>query len=90
MDSIGAPIIRYIFLSVFALLLLTACGDSDLDKLKQSKECAKRDLSGANLIEVNLGAVNLSGANLDVAILDGVRNADFCGAKNVPAEYLKD
>ena len=26
MDFIGGPIIRYIFLSVFALLLLTACG----------------------------------------------------------------
>ena len=85
MDSIGALIIRYIFLSVFALLLLTACGGSDLEKLKQSKECAKCDVSGANLIEVNQ-----SGTNLDVAILDGVRNADFSGAKNVPAEYLKD
>ena len=90
MDSIGALIISYIFLSVFALLFLTACGGSDLEKLKQSKECAKCDVSGANLIEVNLGAVNLSGANLDVAILYGVRNADFSGAKNVPAEYLED
>jgi uncharacterized protein YjbI with pentapeptide repeats len=31
MDFIGGPIIRYIFLSVFALLLLTACGGSETD-----------------------------------------------------------
>ena len=47
--------LRYTFLSIFALLLLTACGGSDLDQLEQSgfKECVGCDLSGANLYLVN-------------------------------------
>jgi hypothetical protein len=29
--------LRYIFLSVFALLLLTACGGNDLEQLKNTR-----------------------------------------------------
>jgi uncharacterized protein YjbI with pentapeptide repeats len=82
---------------VFALLLLTACGGNDLDQLEQSgfKECVGCDLSGANLTGANLtGAwlrdANLTDANLYGANLDGATGADFTGALNVPAKYLKD
>jgi len=62
--------LRYIFLSVFALLLLTACGGNDLDRLEQSgfKECVGCDLSGANLTGANLTEARLSdltGPSLD-------------------------
>ena len=43
------PMLGYVFLSVFALLLLTACGGSDLDKLIETKECVECDLPGADL-----------------------------------------
>jgi uncharacterized protein YjbI with pentapeptide repeats len=77
MDFIGGPLLRYIFLSLFALLLLTACGGNDLDQLEQSgfNECVGCDLSGADL----------TGANLADVI-----GADFTGALNVSANYLKD
>ena len=53
------------------------------------------DLSSANLIWANLSGANLSGADLSGADLlganlDDVIGADFSGAKNVPAKYLKD
>ena len=43
------------------------------------------DLSGADLTGANLYEADLEGANLD-----GVFSADFTGALNVPAKYLKD
>jgi uncharacterized protein YjbI with pentapeptide repeats len=43
------------------------------------------DLSGADLTGANLYEADLEGANLD-----GVIGADFTGALNVPAKYLKD
>jgi uncharacterized protein YjbI with pentapeptide repeats len=43
------------------------------------------DLSGADLTNANLYEADLEGANLD-----GVIGADFTGALNVPAKYLKD
>jgi uncharacterized protein YjbI with pentapeptide repeats len=67
--------IRYTLLSVFALLLPTACGGNDLKQLKQSqnsdgaKECMKCDLTGANLAHAQLAYVDLTGANLSVANL---------------------
>ena len=76
--------LRYIFLSVFALLLLTACGGNDLDQLEQSgfKECVGCDLSGANLYLADLPGVNLTGANLTGANLyKAARSrADLTGA----------
>ena len=37
--------LRYVFLSVFALLLLTACGGNDLNQFKQSgfNQCVECD-----------------------------------------------
>jgi uncharacterized protein YjbI with pentapeptide repeats len=50
--------------------------------------------AAADLLEDLVGAflagANLSGADLSVADLDGVIGADFTGALNVPAKYLKD
>ena len=58
------------------------------------------DLSGANLTRADLAYAYLSGANLtDAALTDAalaaanltyVIGADFTGAKNVPAKYLKN
>jgi hypothetical protein len=70
--------LRYLFLSVFALLLLTACGGNDLDRLIHSKlltdtaRCERCDLSETDLSMADLGGVN---------------GADFTGALNVSAEY---
>ena len=79
--------LRYIFLSVFALLLLTACGSNDLDKLIETKKCLGCDLSGTNLAGANLtGALmqsaSLAGANLHFANLDGadLTRANLSGA----------
>ena len=51
---------------------------------------ADADLIGANLTDADLTGAILVGANLTDAILDGVIGADFTGALNVPAKYLKD
>ena len=76
MDSTGGPIIRYIFLSVFALLLITACG-SNVDKLKETNACVKCDLSGADLRVANLVDADLTRADLVDADLTG---ANLTGA----------
>ena len=72
--------LRYIFLSVFALLLLTGCG-SNVDKLKETKECVKCDLTGADLsrayVDGYLSGFDLTGANLTGADLTG---ANLTGA----------
>ena len=52
------------------------------------------DLTGADLVWANLSGANLSGADLSGADLlganlDNVIGADFTGALNVPAKYLK-
>ena len=47
------------------------------------------DLTGADLVWANLSGANLSGADLLGANLDNVIGADFTGALNVPAKYLK-
>ena len=83
MDSKRGPMLRYVFLSVFALLLLTACGGKDLDpvlnqniyKLQNSKECTfclliGADLAGTNLRKANLTEANLTEANLTDANLN--------------------
>ena len=151
--------LRYVFLSMLALLLLTACGDGltgqaggakpvtdtkspDDRKTRQTTEESKNDLalfleqpspqsclecdlsgaalrgadlSGAYLVEADLVDADLRGANLTGAYLfradlgdadltdadltgadlsrtnlDGVKGADFTGALNVPAKFLKD
>jgi uncharacterized protein YjbI with pentapeptide repeats len=52
---------------------------------ERDKDCPGCDLAGANLSEADLTAANLFGADLN-----GVHGADFTGALNVPAKYLKD
>ena len=61
--------------------------------LKMAQAGAKlpgADLTGANLVWTNLVWADLSGADLLGANLDNVIGADFTGALNVPAKYLKD
>ena len=55
------------------------------DKNLPGADLSNTDLPGANLEDANLSSADLNGANLDGAI-----GADFTGAKNVPAQYLKD
>ena len=81
--------LRYIFLSVFALLLLTACGGSDLDKLIETKECVRNSVA-CDLSRADLSGADLTRANLVDANLNQANGADFTGALNVPAKYLKD
>ena len=47
------------------------------------------DLAGADLTGAGLTNANLTGADLSDSGLSGVYGADFRGAMNVPAEYLK-
>ena len=50
----------------------------------------RADLSGAYLIGANLTDADLTDADLAGANLKYVIGADFTGAKNVPAKYLKN
>jgi hypothetical protein len=50
----------------------------------------KANLDGAYLSFADLTEADLTGADLTGADLDGVIGADFTGALNVPAKYLKD
>jgi len=79
--------LRYVFFSVLTLLLLTACGGTDLDRLIKTRECVKCDLSGAYLYEANLARANLYEANLTRSDLTGANltgtdliEADLTGA----------
>ena len=85
-------VFRYIFLSVFALLLLTACGNKDLNQFKQSwfTDCEKCDLSrvnlsGADLSNAELFRAQFVGANLTGANLTGAHftRANLSGANLV-------
>jgi len=53
-------------------------------------ELVKADLGSALLSGSDLTDANLSNADLSGANLIGVYGADFTGALNVPAKYLKD
>ncbi len=58
-----------------------AVNQGDLQKLKETKECPRCDLSGADLSELNLSGADLRNANLRSAILSksNLENADFTG-----------
>ena len=90
--------LRYLFLYISCLLLLSACddgvggtmddvGDDVVSFLEQDnpKSCA-----GCDLVNADLTGANLAGANLDKANLTDVIGADFTGAVNVPERYRKD
>ncbi|PTN37590.1 pentapeptide repeat-containing protein [Desulfonatronum sp. SC1] len=68
---IAAPII-VVFLLLSSMGTLEAFDQADLDQLRDSNQCPKCDLSGANLSGVRLNRADLSGANL--------RNADLSWA----------
>ena len=82
--------LRYVLLSVFALLLLTACGGSDLDKFEQSlfSECVECDLYGVDLSQAVLYRADLTGAYLSVADLTGadLTRADLTDARLAGAD----
>jgi uncharacterized protein YjbI with pentapeptide repeats len=59
-------------------------------KFRRSCDLRKAHLFEANLSRADMYEANLSGANLSGANLDDVVGADFYGALNVPAKYLKD
>ena len=67
-------------------LSLQGCGlfKSDLDKLLETKECQKCDLSGANLAGENLKGANLKGAMLlptrDTSVLADLTKVNLTGA----------
>jgi hypothetical protein len=82
---IKGPIIRYLIFSVLTLLLFTACGGTDLDRLIKTRECVKCDLSGANLRWANLTGANLNEANLYEANLTG---ANLTGANLGGADLI--
>ena len=84
MDFIGSPMLRYIFLSVFALIFLAACffkfgfyerlqRGSDLDYLAETGHCLECDLSEANLSGADLDDAYLTYANLRGANLTGAQ-----------------
>ena len=88
--------LRYIFLSVFALLLLTACGNKDLNQFKQSgfTDCEKCDLSrvdlsGADLSNAKLFRAQFVGANLTGAYLGDTHlaGANLTGANLTNVDY---
>ena len=71
--------LRFVCLSVFVLLHLTACGGNDLDQLIHSKllteieKCEGCDLAGTELFEENLSGARLTEANLTRANLAAAR-----------------
>jgi uncharacterized protein YjbI with pentapeptide repeats len=76
---------KIIFILLPVLFLTTnLCGYKleDFGKLRDSKNCPKCDLSGANFFEANLQEVNLSGAILHHANLrrSNLRGADLSSA----------
>ena len=86
---------KLIGVSCFLLmgLSLQGCGlfKSDLDKLLETKECQKCDLSGANLTEARLDGANLTGANLKEANLTDVIliGANLDGADTTGAIFCR-
>ena len=77
-----------------ALLKMARAGANLKDADLSGADLSGADLSGADLVWANLSGANLSGADLSGADLlganlDNVIGADFTGALNVPAKYLK-
>ena len=76
-------VVLYFFLMVSFSWEVAAFSESELEKLKATKECNKCDLSGANLESANLKGADLSSANLKGANLIGANldDANLCYAK---------
>ena len=77
-----SPILSYIVLSILALIFLTACEGSDLNRLKDSKlltgtpECNSCDLQQVDLSHAKLKWADLSEANLREANLSEIDLSD--------------
>ena len=86
--------LRYLFLYISCLLLLTACGDGLTDQAGRTVDDVGDDV--LSLLEqdnpkscagCDLANADLTGANLDKANLTDVIGADFTGAGNVSPKY---
>jgi len=89
--------LRYLFLYISCLLLLTACGDGLTDQaggtvddvggdvLSFLEQDNPKSCAGCDLANADLTGTRLIGANLTDVI-----GADFTGAVNVPERYRKD
>ena len=86
--------LRYLFLYISCLLLLTACGDGLTDQAGGTVDDVGDDVlsfleqdNPKSCAGCDLANADLTGANLDKANLTDVIGADFTGAVNVPREY---
>ena len=81
---------RLLAITTIVPRVISGCGYN----LERDKDCSGCDMGGAELLDADLTNADLAGvtvprANLIGANLDGVKYADFTGAKNVPEKYLK-
>ena len=86
--------LRYLFLYISCLLLLTACGDGLTDQAGGTVDDVGDDVlsfleqdNPKSCAGCDLANADLTGANLDKANLTDVIGADFTGAVNVPPKY---
>ena len=86
--------LRYLFLYISCLLLLTACGDGLTDQAGGTVDDVGDDVlsfleqdNPKSCAGCDLANADLAGANLDKANLTDVIGADFTGAVNVPPKY---
>ena len=86
--------LRYLFLYISCLLLLTACGDGLTDQAGGTVDDVGDDVlsfleqdNPKSCAGCELANADLTGANLDKANLTDVIGADFTGAVNVPPKY---
>jgi len=98
--NLGCSNIRCVDLTYANLAGADLSGANLTDAILTRANLTGADLSDANLTGATLGWANLTGADLTganlsetdlfEANLDGVIGADFSGAEEVPAKYLKD
>ena len=86
--------LRYLFLYISCLLLLTACGDGLTDQAGGTVDDVGDDVlsfleqdNPKSCAGCDLANADLTGANLDKANLTDVIGADFTGAGNVSPKY---
>ena len=89
--------LRYLFLYISCLLLLTACGDGLTDQAGGTVDDVGDDVlsfleqdNPKSCAGCDLANADLTGANLYKANLTDVIGADFTGALDVSPKYLKD
>ena len=86
--------LRYLFLYISCLLLLTACGDGLTDQAGGTVDDVGADVlsfleqdNPKSCAGCDLANADLTGANLDKANLTDVIGADFTGAGSVSPKY---